>query len=293
MRLPLPTLEIFTAIAREGTLRAAADSLGLQPSTVSHQLKVLEGQLGVSLFSRTTRSIALTEAGRALLRGAGPAFDEIEAAVQAAKDAGGSQRGTLRLTMPGFAYDMVIADKLVSFRETYPDVELEISINESFVDLFEERFHAGIRLGGSVDPDMIAVRITPPLDLAVLASRDYVRKHGEPASPQELVDHECIRYRFGKSGQFAPWEFTGPDGRYSVKVSGKLIVNTLPLLFSAIDSGLGLGFSFAEYRPRGTGKNTVPLLRSCSEPVAGAYLYYPREYKSRELLRLFVKHVRG
>ena len=293
MRLPLSTLEIFTAIAREGSLRAAADRLGLQPSTVSHQLKTLEAQLGVSLFSRTTRSIALTEAGRVLFRGTSPAFDEIEAAVQASKDTARSQRGALRITMPGFAYDMVIADTLPSFREAYPDVELEISIDETFVDLFEGRFHAGIRLGDRVDPDMIAVRITPPLALAVLASDDYIRKHGSPESPQELLEHECIRYRFGQSGQFAPWEFVGPEGRYSVNVSGKLIVNTLPSLYSAVAEGLGLGFSFADYRPDGIGASVVPLLQNVTEPIAGTYLYYPREYRSRELLRLFIDHVRS
>ena len=161
MRLPLTTLEIFDAIAREGTLRGAANRLGLQPSTVSHQLKALEAQLGVVLFSRTTRSVALTEAGQALFRGANPAFDQIAAAIQAAKDTGRSRRGSLRITMPGFAYDMVISDRLKSFRQTYPDIDVEISVNESFVNLFEERFHAGIRLGDRIDPDMIAIRISP------------------------------------------------------------------------------------------------------------------------------------
>ena len=292
MRLPLATLEIFDAIAREGTLRGAAKRLGLQPSTVSHQLKALETQLGVTLFSRTTRSVTLTEAGQALFRGANPAFDQLEAAIQAAKDTGRSRRGSLRITMPGFAYDMVISDKLRSFRETYPDIDVEISINESFVNLFEERFHAGIRLGDRIDPDMIAIRISPPLPLAVLASRDYLDKHGEPATPQEIVDHECIRYRFGESGRFAPWEFVGSEGRYSVEVSGHLVVNTLPSLYSAIGDGLGLGYSFADYRPPGTNTDIVALLQAFTEPIAGTYLYYPREYRSVELLRLFIDHIR-
>lgn len=292
MRLPLSTLEVFDAIAREGSLRAAATRLGLQPSTVSHQLKALEGQLGVTLFARTTRSIALTEAGQALFRGSNPAFDQIEAALQAARDTGRSRRGSLRLTMPGFAYDMVVADKLKSFREAHPDVELEISINETFVDLFEDRFHAGIRLGDRVDPDMIAVRVSPPLGIAVLASRSYLDRHGEPATPQELAAHECIRYRFGRSRRYAPWDFIGPNGRYSVEVSGNLVVNTLPSLYSAVRQGLGLGYSFADYRPPGTQSDIVPLLQEFTEPIAGTYLYYPREYRSVELLRLFIDHVR-
>ncbi len=292
MRLPLTTLEVFDAIAREGTMRAAAHRLGLQPSTVSHQLKILEEWLGVRLFSRSTRSIVLTEAGQALFRGANPAFDQIEAALQAARDAGRSRRGSLRITTPGFAYDMILADKLASFREAYPDVELEISVNESFVDLFDGNFHAGIRLADRLDPNMIGVRISPPLPLAVLASEAYIEKFGSPAAPAELADHECIRYRFGQSGQFAPWTFIGPEGRYSVKVSGKLIVNTLPSLYSQVAAGLGLGYSFADYRPASAGANIVSLLQDFTEPITGTYLYYPREYKSVELLRLFIDHFR-
>ena len=128
MRLPLTTLEIFNAIAETGSLRAAGEHLGLQPSTVSHQLKTLENQLGVSLFSRTTRSVKLTEAGRALFRGANPALQQLEESVQAARDVGRSKRGVLRITMPGFAFDMTLSKKVSSFRNLYPDVELEINI---------------------------------------------------------------------------------------------------------------------------------------------------------------------
>ncbi len=291
MRLPLTTLEIFNAIADEGSLRAAANRLGLQPSTVSHQLKTLEKQLGISLFSRTTRSIKLTEAGLALFRGANPAFDQIKAALQSARDTGRSQRGELRITMPGFSFDMTIREKLASFRQLYPDIELEISIDETFVDLFDGRFHAGIRLGDRVDPDMIAIRISPPHRLAVLGSQEYIEKHGQPAHPSQLLNHQCIRYRFGRSGQLAPWEFINEEGKYSVGVSGNLVVNTLPSLYTSVADGLGLGFSFAEYRPNGE-SNVVPLLTEFIEPIPGTFLYYPREYKSVELLRLFIEHVR-
>ena len=289
MRPPLATVEIFNAIARAGSLRAAAQSLGVQPSTVSHQLKALEDQLGVALFARTTRSIALTEAGRLLHRGSGPALKQIEAALAAAREAGASRRGPLRITMPGFAYDMFVADKLPGFRRAYPDAELEISIDETFVDLFESGFHAGIRLGDRLDPDMIATRIGPPLGLAVLASEEYLSRHGAPASPQELPRHECVRYRFASTSGFAPWEFVGPDGPYTVKVTGNLIVDTLPALYSTVAAGLGLGYAFADYRPKGTEGAITPLLQEHTAPIIGTYLYYPREYKSRQLLRLFVE----
>ncbi|MEM7394890.1 MAG: LysR substrate-binding domain-containing protein, partial [Verrucomicrobiota bacterium] len=273
-------------------LRGAAARLGVQPSTVSHQLKSLEAHLGISLFSRTTRSVALTEAGQALFRGANPAFDQLQAALQAARDAGRSQRGSLRITMPGFAYDMVVADKLPDFRDAYPDIELEISVDETFVDLFEGQFHAGIRLGDRVDPQMIAIRVSPPLPLAVLGSEDYLSRRGEPATPQDLPHHDCIRYRFGQSGQIAPWDFVGPAGTYSVAVKGPLILNTLPAMYSAVSSGLGLGYSFADYRPAGTESGVRSLLRKFTESISGAFLYFPREYRSVELLRLFVDHIR-
>ena len=138
---------------------------------------------------------------------------------------------------------------------------------------------------------MIAVRITPPHQMAVLASHDYIEKNGEPKSPEELLKHECIRYRFGQSGQLAPWEFKGRDGRYTVDVSGNLTVNTLPSLYTAISSGLGLGYSFAHYRPTNE-TNLIPLMTDLIEPLSGTYLYYPREYKSLELLRLFIDHIR-
>lgn len=293
MRLPLSTLEIFEAIGREGSLRAAATRLGVQPSTVSHQLKALETQLGVTLFTRTTRSITLTEAGQALFRGCNPAFDQIESAIQSARDVGRSRRGSLRITMPGFAYDMFVADKLGVFRAACPEVELEISIDETFVDLFQNKFHAGIRLGDRLDPDMIAVRISPPLELAVLASETYLEKNGRPRTPENLMNHECIQYRFRRSGNFAPWDFRGKDGPYTVNVSGKLIVNTLSTLYAAVRAGHGLGYSFSHYRPNIADAPITPLLQSDIEPINGAFLYFPREYKSHEILRIFIDIVKA
>lgn len=272
-------------------MRKAAERLNLKPSTVSHQLKTLEEQIGVTLFHRTTRTVTLTEAGQLLFRGSSPAFSELEAAVQSARDAGRSHRGSLRVTMPGFVYDLVVANQIKSFRDAHPDIELEISVNETFVDLFESEFHAGIRLGDRVDPDMIAVRLSPPMRMAVLASEEYLKERGVPETPEKLVEHECIRYRFATTGQFAPWEFADGDGSpYSVTVGGNLIVNTLPSLYAAVAQGLGLGYSFSEYRPNGV--RVVSILEEHINPLSGMYFYYPREYRTRHLIRLFVDHLR-
>jgi len=207
MRLPLATLEIFDAIAREGSFKGAANRLGLQPSTVSHQLKTLEEQLGTALIIRTTRSLSLTEAGRALLRGAGPAFEQLADAVDSARSTGHAARGSLRLAMPEFVYKLYVGPTIQSFRAAYPEIDLEMSFTEAFSDILGEELHAGFRLGDRIAQDMVAVRLTPPLKLAVLASPKYLERRGKPGKPGDLLTHDCIRYRFQTSRQIAPWSF--------------------------------------------------------------------------------------
>eukprot|EP00903_Cladosiphon_okamuranus_P001820 g1818.t1 len=247
MRLPLATLEIFTAIARHGSLKAAADALGIKPSTVSHQLRTLEESLGTALFVRTTRSVNLTEAGHALMRGTGPAFEQLADALESARTTGHSARGSLRLAVPEFAYWLVLAPALKSFREAYPEIDLELSLTDALSDLLGEKLHAGFRVGDLIADDMIAVRLTPPLRLLVAASPDYLKAHGHPATPQDLLAHSCINYRFQTSGKIAEWRFTGPDGAYSVATGGNLVVNTLPASVDLARRGLGLVYTFREF----------------------------------------------
>ncbi|MDJ0686714.1 MAG: LysR family transcriptional regulator [Alphaproteobacteria bacterium] len=292
MRLPLTALEVFSAIADEGSLRAAADRLGLQPSTVSHQLKALEARIGTPLFVRSTRKVTLTDAGAALYRGSGPAFEQLAEAVQFARDTGRSERGVLRLTMPEFAYRMCIADRLPAFRARFPEITLELNVTEAFVDIVQEGFHAGIRLGDRIDPDMRSVRLHGDLKLAVLASPDYVALHGAPETPADLLGHNCLLYRFQRSGRIAPWSFDGPDGSYEVAVGGNLIVNTLPVLFSEIAASSGLGYTFA---PKNLGVDKdrfVELLSDYTPTIPGIYLYYPKEYRGNQILRRFIEAVK-
>ena len=247
MRLPLSTLEVFAAIARHGSLRAAADQLGIKPSTVSHQLKALEEQLGTALFIRTTRSVNLTEAGRALMRGAGPAFEQLSEAVESARSVGHAARGSLKLAMPEFAYCLLLGPALRSFCQCYPEIEVELSLTDALSDILGEELHAGFRLGDRIAEDMVAVRLTPPLPLTVAASPGYLEAFGRPAFPKDLLDHSCIRYRFQSAGRVAPWRFQGADGEYSVDVRGKLIVNTLPASVDLASQGLGFVYTFRDY----------------------------------------------
>ena len=288
MRLPLATLEIFDAIAREGSFVAAARRLGLQPSTVSHQLKALERQLGTALFIRTTRSLSLTEAGRALRRGAGPAFEQIEDAVESARLTGHEARGSLRLAMPEFVYKLYIAPVLPAFRKAYPEIEIELSITEALSDILGEELHAGFRLGDRIVQDMIAIRLTPPLKLAVMASPEYLERNGYPQEPKDLLKHHCIRYRFQTSGQIAEWTFVEGDVEYSVAVGGPLIVNTLPNSVDLALRGQGLIYTFRDYCDEELRQGSlVEVLSQHLGESPGIYLYFPREYRAMMPLRLF------
>ncbi len=292
MRLPLATLEVFVAIARHGSLRAAAEALGIKPSTVSHQLKTLEDQFGTALFIRTTRSISLTEAGRALIRGAGPAFDQLSEAVESARSTGHAARGTLRLAMPEFAYHLFVSPVLKSFCAKYPEIELELSLTDALSDILGEELHAGFRLGDRIAQDMVAVRLTPPLPLAVVACPDYLAAHGTPETPRDLLDHSCICYRFQSSGRIAPWSFRAQDGEYSVDVQGNLITNTLPASVDLAKQGLGLVYTFRDYVADEINTGVLsPVLEWFLGTTPGIFLYFPREYRSMMPLRLFIEHL--
>src|SRR5690348_5199388 len=182
-RLPLSDLEVFLAIAEAGSLRAAATALGVQPPAVSSRLKGFENRIGVSLFARTTRSVRLTEAGRALLRRARPALGDLRDALEEARGIGSARKGTLRLTLPYRAYQLVIAPKLAAFQQAYPEIELELSFSEGLVDIVGQGFHAGMRLGDYLEADMVAVRLTPGLKGAYVAAPAYLANHGRPAEP--------------------------------------------------------------------------------------------------------------
>lgn len=223
-------------------MRAAADALGLKPSTVSHQLKSLEDELETALFIRTTRKVSLTEAGRALLRGAGPTFDQLDSAFESARTTGHDARGTLKLAMPDFVYHLIVGPALPSFLASYPEIEIELSVTDALSDILGEELHAGFRLGDRITQDMVAIRLTQPLKLAVLGSPDYLARKGVPSAPTGLLDHNCIRYRYQTSGRIYPWTFRGNEGEYSVDVRGNLVANSLPSVVDLAVNGTGLAY---------------------------------------------------
>jgi len=293
MRLPLSKLEIFDAITRAGTLRGAAATLGLKPSTVSHQLKELEQQIGSALFIRTTRSISLTEAGRALAKTANPAFDQLTDGMESARTAGHAARGALKLAIPDLAYHLLVRNALASFKQQFPEIEVEISMTDALSDILGEGLHAGFRLGGMVAQDMIAIPLTAPLETIVAASPQYLATHGIPAVPSDLLHHNCLRYRFPSSGDIGPWTFGGPDGAYQVEIDGGVITDSSPINIELAIQGLGLTFTFRAYCTDAMNDGTLQeVLTEHLITVPAVNIYFPREYRDMLPLRLFIDHLK-
>jgi DNA-binding transcriptional LysR family regulator len=290
---PIHGLDVFLAVAEHGSLRRAAGVLGVRPPAVSYQLKALEQRIGTALFVRTTRSVHLTDAGRSLLARAKPAMAELGEALEDARSSGGARTGTIRLTLPYIAYELTIGKKLAAFQQQFPDVSLELSFNDAFVDVASKGFHAGVRLGGHIREDMIAVRLCPPLKEVVFAAPAYFARHGRPERPRDLLRHTCIRYRYIASKRFAEWQFQDVDGLTTVEVTGNLIVDSTNALISAARAGLGLGWLF---RPSVAGDLTAGTLESVLDRYAierpGYFLYYPKANARMEILRQFIGFMR-
>ena len=234
---------IFVAIAEEGSLRAAAARLDLRPSTVSHGLRALEARLGVRLFHRTTRSVALTEAGQALLARIAPALSTLEAADEAVNDFRAHPTGQVRLSVPRGIASCVLLPKLRAFAERFPDVRLDIAAENGFVDIVSAGFDAGVRLGESVARDMVALRITPPVQAVIVAAPDYLARCPAPQSPQDLAGHRCIGFRQLGGGRLYRWEFVRDGQAFEQAVSSALVLDDPELMLDAAARGLGIAYA--------------------------------------------------
>lgn len=292
--MPFGGLNVFLAVAEHGSLRKAAAALGVQPPAISYQLKALEQRIGTDLFARTTRSVHLTDAGQALLARAGPALAELGNALEDARNASGATKGAIRLTLPYVAYEMTIARKLRAFQLQHPHIELDLSFDEAFVDVVAGGFHAGIRLGDHIQRDMIAVRLCPPFKETVFAAPSYLRKHGRPRQPRDLLQHNCIRYRYIASGRFAEWRFKARTGVIAVNVNGSLIVNSTSALVNAAIDGIGIGWLFQPAVKNELSAGTLESVLSgyCLEQP-GYFLYFPRSSGRAHAFKAFVDFMRG
>src|SRR6201988_1275937 len=215
----LDGVEAFLSVSQHRSFRKAAAQLGVTPSAMSQAVRALEARVGVALFIRTTRSVGLTEAGERVLSRAKPAFEELVAASEAARDLGQRPAGLLRLSPPRAGVPILLEPLIASFCAAYPEIEVEIAASAELVDLAAEGFDAGIRLGQSVAPDMVAVRLTPPFPLAVVGSPEYLRRRKRPERIDDLRQHACLRMR-RSDGSIAPWSFIVGTQTVQDSVSG-------------------------------------------------------------------------
>src|SRR5271168_3247834 len=238
-RSALDGVEAFLSVARYRSFRRAAAELGVTPSAISQAVHALEARIGAALFIRTTRSVGLTEAGERFLSRAKPAFEELVAASEVARDLGQRPAGLLRLTVPRAVVPILLEPLIASFCQAYPEVEVEIAANKELVDLAAEGFDAGVRLGQSIAADMVAVRLTPPFPFVVVGSPEYLRRRGRPERIDDLRQHACIRMR-RSNGSIAPWSFVDGNETVEAMVSGPFIANDFPSVLGAAIEGLGL-----------------------------------------------------
>jgi DNA-binding transcriptional LysR family regulator len=289
----LDGVETFLSVAKHRSFRRAAAELGVTPSAISQAVRALEVRVGAALFIRTTRSVGLTEAGERFLSRAKPAFEELVAASEVARELGQRPAGLLRLSVPSAVVPILLEPLIASFCQAYPEVEVEVAASEELVDLAAEGFDAGIRLGQFIAPDMIAVRLTPPFRFIIVGSPAYIARSGRPERPDDLRGHACLRRR-RSNGALALWSLNDNGRVIEIAVSGPFIANDFPTMLGAAVEGLGLA-QLPE--PIAAGPMKAGKLVHVLEPFApmapGVFLYYPDRRQMMPKLRAFIDHVRS
>jgi DNA-binding transcriptional LysR family regulator len=288
----LDGVEAFLNVAQHRSFRRAAAELGVTPSAISQAVRALEARVGAALFLRTTRSVGLTEAGERFISRAKPAFEELVAASEAARELGQRPTGLLRLSVPRAVVPLILEPLIASFCQAYPEIELEIAASEELVDLAAEGFDAGIRLGQSIAADMIAVRLTPPFPFVVVGSPDYLRLRTPPERIDDLRQHACLRMR-RSNGSIAPWPFVDGNKAVEAIVSGPLIAHDYPTLLGAAIQGVGLVQAPGPFAKAPIAEGRLQaLLTPFAVTTPGVFLYYPGKRQVLPKLRAFVEHVK-
>jgi DNA-binding transcriptional LysR family regulator len=292
VRDELSVLAAFLAVAKERSFTRAAKRLEVSPSALSHAIRRLEEQIGVRLLSRTTRSVAPTEAGEQLLASLGPALGEIRGALDRISGLRERPAGRVRLLVPRLAAMTVLAPKLGQFARDYPDVVLDVSTQDSQVDLVAAGFDAGIHLGEFIERDMVAVRVSEVRRPAIVGSPAYFASHPKPRSPHDLTAHRCINFRHGSAGIYR-WEFDKGNQSLAVAVNGPLIVDDVDLVTRAAIDGVGLAFmSEDRAAPHLTSGALVRVLEDWCSPYPGFFLYYPSRRQQPAALSALIETLR-
>jgi DNA-binding transcriptional LysR family regulator len=287
----LRDLDAFVAVARTRNFRRAAVEQGVSVSSLSQRLRGMEERLGVRLMNRTTRSVALTEAGELLLARVGPAISDVGAALDQVRGLHGVPSGRLRINAPPPAIDLVLAPMIAPFLRAHPQVDLEIVAESSFIDIVDAGFDAGVRYGEHLAQDMIAVSLGPPQRYSVVASPQYVAQHGRPTHPKDLLEHASIRNRF-TNGAMLDWEFEKAGRAVKVAPPAKLVSTYLGMAMRAACDGVGFWVTFEGYVHEAIRSGTlVSVLDDWCEPFPGPFLYYPSRRQPPPALGAFVAFV--
>ncbi|MBZ2209129.1 LysR family transcriptional regulator [Massilia soli] len=283
-------LKAFVAVVERQSFARAAEHLGLSPSALSQTIRQLESRIGSRLLNRTTRSVAPSASGEQLYQRLAPLFREMAVAVAEASEAAGQMSGTLRINTLGLGARTIIAPRLARFHQAHPDVVLDIVVDDALADIVTGRFDAGIRVGGQLEKDMVAIRLTPDMKMVTVASPDYLARRGTPTSPADLHQHDCINWRLQMEGRQYRWEFRKREQSLEIAVDGPVVTNHADIGIAAAVSGLGIAYHFER---DGVGEllaqgRLVQVLADWSITRPGLFLYYPNRQHRPAALGAFI-----
>lgn len=286
---PLNALNAFVAVARRRSYAAAAKDLGISTSALSQSVRQLEERLGVTLLTRTSRSVALTDAGQRLLEHAGPAVDQALESLKTVKAKLGEVTGRVRLTVPTSAVTLVLVRLLPKFVERYPKVEVEVRVDDRIVDVVAEGLDAGIRLIESIDRDMVHVRLSPPARIVVVGAPSYLERRGTPQKPADLLRHDCICMRWATSGEPWAWELERGKKTFRVPVRGPVTTNNFELMRILAVAGVGLYYALEPMVEAELARGQLRVvLEQYAPDVPGLFLYFPSRAQVSPALKAFV-----
>ncbi|ABF54845.1 LysR family transcriptional regulator [Sphingopyxis alaskensis] len=288
----LDGIEAFLRVAERRSFSAAAADLGVSPSAISQTIKALEARVGAPLFMRTTRSVGLTQAGEMFFERAAPAYSGLADAYEAARNLGNRPAGRLRINLMRGAVQPLFEPIIAGFCETYPEIELEIYADDALSDLSAGGFDAGVRMGESLDADVVAVRLTGPFRFVVAGAPSYFARHGRPATPEALREHRCVRFRLA-TGALMPWTFEKGNREFDVAVTGPVIVNDWSASLVAMRTGVALGMMAEPMATAMVDAGEIELvLTDYAASTSGLFLYYPGRKQVMPKLRAFIDYVR-
>lgn len=281
-------------VAQERSFTSAAEKLKVSPPAISKMISQLEKKMGVSLLTRTTRTVSLTEAGEIFLAEAGPAMDQIISAQQNAKKFSQNISGTLKLNMPGVLFPYYLTEHIQSFLKKYPDVTIDIYGDDQAADIFEKGFDAGIRTDDIIAKDLVALKLTGPIKFITVASSQYLKHNGTPKHPKDLLNHNCIRHRFGHGNSiYQKWEFVEKKSDFVVNIHGNIILNSSEAIKHAVLNHFGIAYTeIGNVQKEINQKKLKIILEKYATECSGFYLYYPNRKKVSPTLRAFIDHLK-